>query len=106
MPKEKSPAVIPTKKQVIHVLKQCLDPELDMDVWTLGLIYELKIDAAKKSIKIRMTLTSPMCPFGRELMDQIESGMHDIGFEAVDIDLVFDPPWRPSEDVKTMLGIG
>ena len=95
-----------TGDAVIHILKQCIDPELEMDVWTLGLIYEIKINAAKKEIVIRMTLTSPMCPFARELMDQIEAALYDLGFEIANLDLVFDPPWQPTEEVKAMLGIG
>lgn len=98
------------KQDIIAIAKECLDPELDLDIWTLGLVYEIKInpngkDSNKQNAYVRMTLTSPMCPFGRELTDQLKDGLYARGFEQVKIDVVFDPPWTPSPEVKEILGI-
>jgi metal-sulfur cluster biosynthetic enzyme len=94
-----------TKKDVIDLLKQCYDPELDMDVWTLGLIYDIAIDTKKNALHVTMTLTSPLCPYGHELTSLIETHLYELGFKDVKIDVVFDPPWVPSEEVKEMLGM-
>lgn len=91
-----------TKDKAIDVLKQCIDPELGIDVWTLGLIYELKIG---KKIDIKMTFTTPLCPYGPMLLNEIKTKFQHAGVNDVDIDVVFNPPWKPSEEVKEMLGV-
>lgn len=99
-----------TKQDIIAAAKECLDPELDLDIWTLGLVYEMKIHPNeqhedKQNAYVRMTLTSPMCPFGRELTEQLKDNLYATGFEQVKIDVVFDPPWTPSPEVREILGI-
>ena len=93
-----------TKEQVIDTLKKVMDPELGIDVWTLGLIYE--VDVGTEQTNIKMTFTSPMCPYGPMLLDDIKSGLQELGIEKVDIKVVFDPVWEPSDEVKEMLGLG
>ena len=78
------------------------DPELGIDIWNLGLIYNLEIIEDK--IKVKMTFTTPLCPFGPELVEQVESALSEVGFKP-EVDVTFEPPWEPSEDVKIILGI-
>ena len=99
-----------TKEDLIEkVFKQCMDPELNIDVWTLGLIYETKIEEKKADkgifrIKILMTFTSPFCPYGPQLVDELKNKVKEIGGEA-EVEITFEPPWEPSEELKTMMGM-
>ena len=93
-----------TKEQVIEVLKSIEDPELFLDIWFLGLIYHIDIQA--DTVNVDMTFTSPMCPAGPMLIDQVKTGISKIeGVEVVKVNLTFSPPWEPSEDVKALLGM-
>ena len=93
-----------TKEQIIEdVLKKYNDPELNIDVWTLGLIYEIHID--KNNVKIKLTFTSPMCPFGPQMVDELKQKIQNIGAEKVEIEVTFDPPWQPNEELRVMLGV-
>jgi metal-sulfur cluster biosynthetic enzyme len=93
-------------------LKKVIDPELFVNIVDLGLIYEVHIedaDEAKKDIKIDMTLTSPMCPAGPQLISQskqVVSAIEDVG--EVEVKIVLDPPWSPdrmTDDARDQLGI-
>ena len=93
-----------TKEQIIQVLQVVFDPEIQVDVWTLGLIYNLEIK--EDIVNIKMTFTSPMCPYGPMLMDDIKSkvmGIKDV--KDVNIEITFDPPWKPSDELRATLGI-
>ena len=93
-----------TKEDVVDVLKFVQDPELHIDVWTLELIREIQIEGDK--VKIKMTLTTPACPYGPALIQEIEGNLRTLpGIKTVEIELVFSPPWKPPEDVKEMLGL-
>ncbi|MBI3035563.1 DUF59 domain-containing protein [Candidatus Woesearchaeota archaeon] len=95
------------KEQVIEALKKINDPEIQYDIWSLGLIYNVEIEGSK--VKILMTFTSPMCPYGPMLMDDIRRQVSAIdGVGEVVIDLTFSPAWGPekmSEEAKIALGI-
>jgi metal-sulfur cluster biosynthetic enzyme len=96
----------PTQEQVIEVLKTIEDPELFLDIWFLGLIYSININDEGKSILIEMTFTSPMCPAGPLLIDQVKRKVGALGgVEEVEVKVVFSPPWQPSDDVKLTLGL-
>ena len=95
--------ILMNKEDVIEALKQCNDPELDMSVWFLGLIYN--IDVNDDNIKIKMTFTTPFCPYGPHLIDMIKSKLKEAGAKDVEIEIVFEPKWEPSDDVKMALGI-
>ena len=95
---------MPTREQVIEVLKTIEDPEIFLDIWFLGLIYNIDIKDA--IIDIEMTFTSPMCPAGPMLIDQVKTKLEALeGVETVNVKIVFTPPWEPSDDVKAMLGM-
>ena len=95
------------KEQVIEVLKKVYDPEIQLDIWSLGLVYGIEIEG--KKIKILMTFTSPMCPYGPVLMDDVRRQVSAIeGVGEVVIELTFSPPWNPekmTEEAKIALGI-
>lgn len=93
-----------SKEQVIELIKSIYDPELFIDIWTLGLIYHIDIDENK--IAIRMTFTSMACPAGPQLVGEVQDKLKTLpGIETVEVDVVFDPPWEPTEDLKAMMGI-
>ncbi len=93
-----------TKEDVINVMKGIYDPELNVDVWTLGLIYTIDM-GSKDHIHIKMTLTSPMCPFGPQILAEVADGLKKLGYSKPEIELTFDPVWKPSEEVKMILGL-
>ncbi len=93
-----------TKEQVIAQLKKVQDPELGLDVWTLGLIYDITIEKTK--IVIKMTLTTPMCPYGPMMIADVERRVKELkGVTAVKVDITFNPPWKPNEEIRELLGV-
>lgn len=103
-----------TKDKVIEVLKQCNDPEIPVDLWNLGLIYDIQIqdnyDGNHSDINIIMSLTTPGCGMGQHMADDIKTRLESR--EAVDrvfVQVTFDPPWNPSmisEEAREKLGLG
>jgi len=95
-----------TKEQVENVLKKVEDPELQIDIFSLGLIYNIDI-VDDKTINIRMTFTSPQCPFGPAIVSELKNALQqELGFEKVGVEVVFNPRWEPSDELKAALGIG
>ena len=93
-----------TREQIIEVIKTIEDPELFLDIWFLGLIYN--IDIIERTVKVEMTFTSAMCPAGPMLKNSVETKIKELeGVDAVEVKIVFSPPWQPSEDVKATLGL-
>ncbi len=88
-----------TKEKIIEALKNVLDPELGIDVWTMGLIYDINIVDDKK-IKLLITYTFPGCPLGNQIQENIRSGLSGLGFEKIDIEVTFDPPWKPPHELR------
>lgn len=93
-----------TKEEVIESIKTVIDPELFIDIWTLGLIYDIAIE--ESVIKVDMTFTSIACPAGPQLVDEVKQKLTALErVESVSVKVVFQPPWEPSEELKAMLGI-
>ncbi len=93
-----------TKEELIEeVFKQYIDPELGIDIWTLGLVYNIAV--AEDNVTITLTFTSPFCPYGPQMVDDLERQIKEKGVEKVVIDVTFDPPWKPSEELREMMGI-
>jgi FeS assembly SUF system protein len=92
---------------IIEVLKTIYDPEIPVDVYELGLIYEVKIEEGGK-ITLEMTLTSPNCPVAESLPQEIKDKILEIeGVEECTVNVVFEPPWDKdmmSEEAKLELG--
>lgn len=93
-----------TKERIIEELETIMDPEIGLDLYTLGLIYNIGIES-EKHVKIIMTYTTPLCPFGPAIKNEVEDAMHDLGFQAVEIEVTFDPPWKPPANLRQMLGV-
>ena len=84
------------KDQVIDALKTVYDIEIPVNVYDLGLIREIRIDGGK--VHIKMTWTSPMCPYGPLMTKMVEDAVRKLdGVESVDVEVELDPPWSPKE---------
>ncbi len=96
------------RERVIEQLRTVFDPEIPVNIYELGLIYEVTVDEAGL-VSIRMTLTSPMCPAAEQLPPEVESKARGVaGVSDVKLDLVWEPPWNPgmmSEAAKLDLGM-
>ncbi|MDA8537170.1 iron-sulfur cluster assembly protein [Candidatus Pelagibacter bacterium] len=83
------------KEKIIAEIRQIYDPEIPVNIYELGLIYDVKVK--ENTAKIIMTLTSPNCPVAESLPKEVkDSAMQVEGIEEVDLDLVFEPPWDKS----------
>jgi metal-sulfur cluster biosynthetic enzyme len=95
-----------TADEVTDALREVIDPELGLDFVELGLIYEVTVDGG--SVHVTYTLTSPGCPIGPQVSEQIEEFVTELdGVEDVQSTMTFTPPWTPelmSEDAKFALG--
>ncbi|NTV44486.1 MAG: DUF59 domain-containing protein [Candidatus Yonathbacteria bacterium] len=98
-----------TEQQIFETLKTIKDPELDIDIVTLGLIRSVTLDDEKKTgvsgAEVIMTLTSPLCPFAGTLIESVEDAVSALGLEEVRVELSFTPPWEVPEDLRTVLGL-
>ena len=96
-----------TKDEIIGALKECYDPEIPINIWDLGLIYDVNING--DNVGIKMTLTAPGCMMGGMIAEEVKAKLMTLnGVKEADVDLVFDPPWTPdkmSEEAKAQLGI-
>lgn len=82
-----------SREQVIGVLSTIFDPEIPVNVWDLGLIYDL--DVQGQDVAIKMTLTALGCPIGPAIAAEIENKLQSVGAEAVKVEFVWSPPWSP-----------
>jgi FeS assembly SUF system protein len=95
------------ESQVEDTIRTIYDPEIPVNIFELGLIYEIKIDEDNK-VKISMTLTSPNCPAAESLPGEVEYKVQQVpGVSGVDVEIVWDPPWTAdlmSDAAKLELG--
>lgn len=91
------------KEEVIEKLKEVIDPEIGIDIYTLGLVYDIKVE--DKKADITMTFTSPQCPYGPMLLEEIKAKLKELELKEVNIELTFSPPWEPSAELRAMLGV-
>ena len=101
------------EQQVIDALMPIQDPELHLGIVDLGLIYEVRVAPAGdgEDVKVRMTFTSPFCPYGPALKNQVQQSVAKLpGVQTAQVEIVFTPPWDPrtmaSEDARIALGLG
>ncbi len=98
-----------TKELVLEYLKEVIDPELNINIVDLGLVYDTIIDEKKGSVEVVMTLTSPGCPLSIVFEEWVPEAVKKIeGVKNVKINLVWEPAWNPdkmSDDTKESLGI-
>ena len=95
-----------TVDEVTDALREVIDPELGLDFVELGLIYDVEVDSG--TVRVTYTLTSPGCPIGPQVSEQIEEFVSELdGVDQVESSMTFSPPWTPelmSEDAKFALG--
>jgi FeS assembly SUF system protein len=96
-----------TRDKIIVLLRQIYDPEIPVNIYDLGLIYDIKVDGLRAGIT--MTLTSPHCPVAESMPAQVKSVVCSLDeIDEADVELTWDPPWDPSvlsDEVKLELGI-
>jgi metal-sulfur cluster biosynthetic enzyme len=99
--------MMPTQEQVIEIIKQCYDPEIPINIYDLGLIYE--IDAKPDSVGVKMTLTAAACPAAQTLPEQVRERISSaLDVNNVNVAVTFEPPWTPekiSPEGRKKLGI-
>jgi FeS assembly SUF system protein len=102
------PSDAPLEERVIAALCACYDPEIPVNIYELGLIYDLQIDPSG-AVSIRMTLTSPACPVAGALPADVQSRVQAVpGVTSAKVELVWEPPWemsRMSEEARLQLGL-
>ncbi len=95
------------KQQIEKALAKVIDPELHLDVVSLGLIYSIGVENSK--VKVLMSLTSPICPYGPELINDVRRNASAVdGVREVEVEITFSPPWGPermSEEARITLGM-
>lgn len=98
-----------TRDEVIEAAKLCFDPEIPVNIWDLGLIYDIDFKPEAESVHIRMSLTSEHCPAAKSIPEDLKKKLMATGkVKEVEINLVYDPVWTPeriSEEGKKKLGI-
>jgi FeS assembly SUF system protein len=96
------------KQRVIDAIKTVYDPEIPVNIWEVGLIYDVIVDDDGRA-SVTMTLTSPMCPVAESLPVEVEQKVSSVdGVASAKVDVVWDPPWNPdmmSEAAKLDLGM-
>ena len=96
------------KEDIVNQMKEVFDPEIPVNIYDLGLIYEIKIDEEKK-VEVIMTLTSPNCPVAESLPEEVSQKIKSLkGMKSLAVYLTFDPPWDQnmmSEDAKLALDV-
>ena len=99
--------IAPLYEKVVLALKQVYDPEIPVNIYDLGLIYELNIRKSRQ-VYIKMTFTAPNCPMADEVMAEVQRSVEDVpGVSGCEIDLVFEPAWDQSmlsDEAKVILG--
>lgn len=105
---EDAKALAPLYTDVIKALKQVYDPEIPVNIYDLGLIYELVINK-DHDVAIKMTFTAPNCPMADEVMAEVTTSVEDVpGIKSCNIELVFEPVWDKSmlsEEARLDLGL-
>ena len=95
------------KEKVIAEIKKIYDPEIPVNIYELGLIYDITVNNSE--VKVKMTLTTPNCPVAESLPKEVKEGAMQVkGIEEVDLELVWDPPWTKdmmSEAAKLELNL-
>ncbi len=97
-----------TKEEVMNALRSVMDPEIGLDVVSLGLVYDVDISESGE-VKIKMTMTTPGCPLVGMMTEDAKNVLESVeGVKSVEVELVWDPPWTPDmiePEVRARLGI-
>jgi metal-sulfur cluster biosynthetic enzyme len=102
-----APAALPSPDSIRKALRAVKDPELNLNIMDIGLVYDVEVSDAGQ-VHVRMTLTSPGCPAGTEILDDVKRVVGDLeGVTGVEVELVWDPYWTPERmdpRVRAFLG--
>jgi FeS assembly SUF system protein len=94
-------------EDIVKALKECYDPEIPVNVWDLGLIYDVNVDGDK--VHVKMTLTAPGCPMHSFISKEVREKIQSVsGVKEASVEVVWDPPWSPdkmSPEARVQLGI-
>jgi FeS assembly SUF system protein len=105
---QEDPRQMPLRDRVVKILKTCYDPEIPVDIYDLGLIYDLAV-SDEGNVDIKMTLTSPACPVAGSLPPEVENKVKAVdGVKDVKVAVVWEPPWKMdmmTEAAKLKLGM-
>lgn len=97
----------PLQAKIVAAIKKVYDPEIPVDIYELGLIYEIKIN--KMDVEVDMTLTAPGCPVAEDMPLWVQDAVLSVAeIERVKVNMVFDPPWDPSlmsDEARLVLGM-
>lgn len=93
-----------TNEHIEEVLKSVIDPELGIDIVTLGLIRAIHI-TEDGGVHVIMTLTTPLCPYADSIIENVENELTIAGFIQPTIELSFDPPWEAPASLRAQLGV-
>ncbi len=100
--------ILDIETEIVRVLKNIYDPEIPVNIYDLGLIYEIDVDD-DRNVKVTMTLTAPNCPVADSLIADVQRQINEIeGVNKAEINLTFDPPWDQSmlsDEAKLELGL-
>lgn len=93
-----------TREDVIAVCQTIQDPEVHLDIYTLGLIYSIEV-TTENEIHILMTYTTPLCPFGGKMQEELKIALSVLNPKTIKIELTFNPPWKVSDELREALGV-
>lgn len=98
---------MPTQEQIIGAIRQCFDPEVPVNIYDLGLIYDIKTEGEK--VRVKMTLTSQHCPSAQQIPQQVRSKIEvECAIDDVEVEVVWEPAWTPeliSAAGRVLLGL-
>ena len=99
--------ILKVEKEIVLTLKNIYDPEIPVNIYDLGLIYEIDVEPGGEA-NIRMTLTAPNCPMADQLLEEVNENVAKAeGITSVNVILTFDPPWdRSMMSEETLLDLG
>jgi metal-sulfur cluster biosynthetic enzyme len=93
------------RNDIIIALKSVEDPELGIDIYTLGLVYDVDVSETG-DIYIKMTHTTPLCPYGNEIIKNVKDAIYQhVHPKSLKIEVTFEPPWQPTPELREMLGV-
>ena len=91
------------KEDIIQACERVLDPEIGIDIYTIGLIYNITI--TDNVVDILMTYTTPLCPYGGRIKDEIIKEISILNPDKVNIEVTFEPKWEISDELRALLGV-
>jgi metal-sulfur cluster biosynthetic enzyme len=99
---------MPTTDAIRKAIRAVKDPELNLNIIDIGLVYDIEVDEEAGAVRVQMTLTSPGCPAGAEIIADVKRVVGDMeGVRSVEVELVWEPYWTPEKmdpRVRTFLG--